>query len=1041
MENLEEISPADNQKNQKSTKNPDSPAFPLQQRSENNRKNPENNRYKQSLSSELMQELRKKFQNSLSKLSVTDTREIALQEAKKLIERNNSQEALKIYINSLSELKKSKNPFSRVFEVYLLGYLSEVYKEKLIDESIPLRMLIKIAEAIQSYFKDLNKKVQESAADAFCSLYKNSLPKESQQIVFSFMFEPLHSILTSGIDTQAQQTAALAIFKWASILVEEKENINLITLYNRTLNLFLKLRAEYENLISALGLMIENCKFQPVIDSLNSLLNKILLYIKHPSPTSQSLKLEACKLLAYIGKHLCDTGYLDLDIVPVEVFNALKELRTEKMPLLQSTARETLKIWKNYSNFLSEKHAPFTEKIEKTNENSFNHFKVIRNLINIQKEKSKSVKTSAKEENSWGANKNGFLRRGTGTYSIIEDNGLINIKKALENRPSIKEFIQKNPNEDPRRSVTILYKENSKVNIYERSHIFEVQDLKNNYEEMVFFKNKEKETKRHVEDVRGSNEKYLLKKKNKSEPFALVEAENDGNKKIFNNFEFFDHKNSPETKKFENLMDFKDLGHEFQDKNNQNQIKNDKSNEFIIRKKNHTKTAQELISNKPSQNEFKNEILKVLNDSNSPKNSNNGYIIKKKNSTPKDFVSTSSLKTSQNEFVIKKNISKEFEDPVSLKKSNEKVQSKEKILKNEDDMNNEFILKKKNLPETPKDQLLSTKKESMNHKIEEKDSNFPIKNANLYKHKNLNRKNSLKLDIHKIESIQIQPLNSAKEAKGKLLNQNNFDIHSPNHPINIHPQLKLQKNFSAYKYSSKEIQTSQNFSVCSAKLRENSEKKAKNPSKKFFFLIKTRISLFQTDINKKFKKMQKKLGIYENRLLWSQNSINSLNKIRKSIKKTKSLQTDTNIKPFNQRPEFFQSKNVNNSISRKNSNLSVYSNENLSKNDQNKDFFYDSLIISWKQAVDFYNEGNLSAAFEKILNTGDDLYLLRLMYYTSPCFNRINDSISLQVLQKLAGIIQSSFIQNIGVEWFEQAGFSRIFKNSEDLEQFVNDSE
>ena len=92
--------------------------------------------------------------------------------------------------------------------------------------------------------------------------------------------------------------------------------------------------------------------------------------------------------------------------------------------------------------------------------------------------------------------------------------------------------------------------------------------------------------------------------------------------------------------------------------------------------------------------------------------------------------------------------------------------------------------------------------------------------------------------------------------------------------------------------------------------------------------------------------MQKKLGIYENRLLWSQNSINSLNKIRKSIKKTKSLQTDTNIKPFNQRPEFFQSKNVNNSISRKNSNLSVYSNENLSKNDQNKDFFYDSLIIS-----------------------------------------------------------------------------------------------
>ena len=184
----------------------------IQKKIDLHRRKDENLRYKSPSDPDALQELRQKFQNALNKLNSIDTREVAIKEAKSLIEKSNSIEGLKIYISSLSEHRKSKNSSARELEVSLLGYLAEVYRENLIEEGSPLRVLIRIAEIIQTYFKDLNRKVHESAGLAMCSLYKYSLPKSSQQIVFSFMFDPLNSILASGIDVQVQQAAALTIF-------------------------------------------------------------------------------------------------------------------------------------------------------------------------------------------------------------------------------------------------------------------------------------------------------------------------------------------------------------------------------------------------------------------------------------------------------------------------------------------------------------------------------------------------------------------------------------------------------------------------------------------------------------------------------------------------------------------------------------------------------------------------------------------------------------------------------------------------------------
>lgn len=316
----------------------------MQKKLKISRKKQENAKYKSVLNQELMQELRQKFQNSLNKLNSIDTRDVATKEVRLLIERNNSMEAFRIYINCLSEHRKAKSPLAREQEVLLIGYMSQIYGDRLIeDKNSPLRLLIRLAEIIQIYYKDLNRKVHEAAATSLCMIYKHSLPKNNQQVVFTFMFEPLNSILSSGIDVQAQQAAALSIFKWAEMIVQDKDSDNLKVLIQMTLSLFLKLRAEFADLVSAVGLMVENTGFQAVSDSIIPLLSKLIQYLKCSNNYAHQLKIEACRLLCFLSFHLKENGPFEAGQIILDVINALKEVRTDKLPLVQTAAREALK--------------------------------------------------------------------------------------------------------------------------------------------------------------------------------------------------------------------------------------------------------------------------------------------------------------------------------------------------------------------------------------------------------------------------------------------------------------------------------------------------------------------------------------------------------------------------------------------------------------------------------------------------------------------------------------------------------------------------
>jgi hypothetical protein len=47
-------------------------------------------------------------------------------------------------------------------------------------------------------------------------------------------------------------------------------------------------------------------------------------------------------------------------------------------------------------------------------------------------------------------------------------------------------------------------------------------------------------------------------------------------------------------------------------------------------------------------------------------------------------------------------------------------------------------------------------------------------------------------------------------------------------------------------------------------------------------------------------------------------------------------------------------------------------------------------VAEWNKAMQYLEAGNLDKAYEEILISEDDLYLIRLMTITGPCVNKLN---------------------------------------------------
>ena len=401
-------------------------------------------------------DLRWQLQQSLNKLNVLATRDAGVKAIRRLIDENVSAEMMNLLLSNLREQKKTRTSKAREQEVLLVAYLASVYRQKLVDEgTTPLKTLGKVANLVHLYFKDLSREVHEAAGTALSDLYTHCYPKTTPEAAMAFVLEPLTGMLTTGADVQMQHAAAYAVYKWTFTLAKRSEADVLGLLYPKVVGLFLKLRPEYPDLISALGILMDSCGFEKLIPDLVSTLSKLVQYVLSKQANSQILKLEACKFLKVLPAYLKPYPDLDFESLCQDVLPALVEARSDKQPEVQISASRAYQEWRLLVS-IQENIRKSQEKVEVGSEESaqpaeFRPLTAARAVSKVKKEWEASPDLHFKAK--WGVSKPQILEKGSGKYGQIKlGSGKVDVLKALASRASIRELVAnriKGPRQNP----------------------------------------------------------------------------------------------------------------------------------------------------------------------------------------------------------------------------------------------------------------------------------------------------------------------------------------------------------------------------------------------------------------------------------------------------------------------------------------------------------------------------------------------------------------------------------------------------------------
>lgn len=87
----------------------------------------------------------------------------------------------------------------------------------------------------------------------------------------------------------------------------------------------------------------------------------------------------------------------------------------------------------------------------------------------------------------------------------------------------------------------------------------------------------------------------------------------------------------------------------------------------------------------------------------------------------------------------------------------------------------------------------------------------------------------------------------------------------------------------------------------------------------------------------------------------------------------------------------------------------------------------DQLTSVWLETLELLKTGNLRAAYAKILATGDDIYLLRLIHKTGVCLKELDVTTGMTVVRRLGQIMHSNFLENLGLQWIEETVQKGVF--------------
>ena len=280
--------------------------------------------------------LRNNFQLALGKLNSNSTKEIAFKQLKEIISKNTTQEALRVYISSLSSYNMNSSINAKEFIVLLYGYIASVYKENLMDPLDKPSNIVKTINRILThirnfYLKENSFVVHKACSHSMMEIYENCMPKDNMKGINLLFIEPLFNLIISGNGKYVQEGAAVCLADFIYHLGKDNNTeINmkiLATLDTKIMTLFNKHSIDVPHIYEALFNLMQFLPFETFVSYLKEIYDKTITIL---------CKANALKYNADISHCGCQMVSEDRTIVKYFYFHTILKNKLLHIPNIAS---------------------------------------------------------------------------------------------------------------------------------------------------------------------------------------------------------------------------------------------------------------------------------------------------------------------------------------------------------------------------------------------------------------------------------------------------------------------------------------------------------------------------------------------------------------------------------------------------------------------------------------------------------------------------------------------------------------------------------
>ncbi|CDW71424.1 UNKNOWN [Stylonychia lemnae] len=305
--------------------------------------------------------IRRSFQQALNKLSTNDTKEVGVNECKRIIEANCDQASLRVYLSLLCEKHKNSTTSNKELQVLLFGHLAKVYKSEMLDplDRPPnlLKTIVRVCETIHSFLKENSTLIHLACANSLVEILDNCFDQKEDKLSLSLIFyEPLASVINGGYDKMGQLAASVCILKLLEYLIEKGHNgffdflcpkfIQLfIVYYQDNLQILQQSKCDHPDFLQCLGTIISQTSLKYLTQYIWEIVQRCIKIVQNPDTQSYLKKIEACNLLKTIAIQLKDVADLIFGYMHRQVIHALEVAQGDRVLKVRQGAIQAKQQW------------------------------------------------------------------------------------------------------------------------------------------------------------------------------------------------------------------------------------------------------------------------------------------------------------------------------------------------------------------------------------------------------------------------------------------------------------------------------------------------------------------------------------------------------------------------------------------------------------------------------------------------------------------------------------------------------------------------